>query len=103
MGRMEDERGDAERDRDIEGMLGGGRRSAGGEGLVDRAKGAWVRVRRGHAGLRKGVKRVIEKWAQSKPDSTIRKTAGLCWSITGGLLAGQTLVFAKSAVKVRLA
>lgn len=103
MGRVEDERGDAERNTDIEGMLGGGRRSAGGgEGFIERVKAGWVRVRRGHAGLRKGVKRVVEKWAQSKPDSTIRKTAGLCWSITGGLLAGQTLVFAKSAVKVRV-
>lgn len=53
--------------------------------------------------FRHAVKARIENWSVSKPDLVIRKTAGVAWSVSGGLLAGQTLVFAKSAVKLATA
>ncbi|KAK4703698.1 magnesium transporter, partial [Phenoliferia sp. Uapishka_3] len=92
MARVEDERGDAEGERE---MGDGGRK----EVLVG-WRAVRGRVAKMHGRVRKTVKRQLERWSQSRPDSTIRKAAGLCWSITGGLLAGQTLVFAKSAVKL---
>lgn len=106
MARVIDERGDADRgDVDIDTMLdgGGGRRgSLEGDGMVARARG-WKRAfDRSHGQARRAVRRMVEGFSQSRPDVTIRKVAGLCWSVTGGLLAAQTLVLAKSAVKVRL-
>ncbi|KAI5478684.1 DUF805 domain membrane protein [Pseudohyphozyma bogoriensis] len=93
MNRVEDERGDAERE---ERMGAGGRKGPPKEGWR-----GWVeRVRKSESVLRGGLKGALEKWTQSRPDEMIRKLAGLCWSITGGLLAGQTLVLAKSAVKL---
>lgn len=90
MARVEDER----EERELE-MGAGGRRA------TEVGWKRWVGVvRKGHSGARKAVKGALERYTQSRPDSSIRKLAGLCWSITGGLLAGQTLVFAKSAVKV---
>jgi hypothetical protein len=47
------------------------------------------------------VKGQIGRWSATKPEVTIRKVAGFSWAVTGGLLSGQTLVLAKSAVKVR--
>lgn len=100
MARVTDERGSADRDADIDGMLdgGGGRRIVQEDGGV---KGLLRKVKGRHGKVRRWIKRGLEKWSQSRPDSTIRKVAGIAWSITGGLLAGQTLVLAKSFVKVR--
>lgn len=53
--------------------------------------------------FRHAVKSRIETWSVSKPDIVLRKMSGVAWSVTGGLLAGQTLVFAKSAVKLATA
>ena len=91
MARVEDERGE-EGERE---MGDGGRKNVaiGWRAYLEKAQAMKGRVRR-------NIKGALERWSQSRPDSTIRKTAGLCWSLTGGLLAGQTLVFAKSAVKV---
>ena len=50
--------------------------------------------------IRFGIKQGIERWTVSKPDIVLRKLSGVAWATTGGLLAGQTLVFAKSAVKL---
>lgn len=90
MARVEDEREEAELE-----MGDGGRRKVE-QGW--RAQLGKVQAIKGR--LRRIVKKALERWSQSRPDSTIRKAAGLSWSVTGGLLAGQTLVFAKSAVKV---
>ncbi|GAA5915969.1 hypothetical protein JCM5296_000496 [Sporobolomyces johnsonii] len=106
MARITDERGDAERDGSgIDAMVGGGggRRLANpyeGQGFVGRLKSWRDAVRRTHGRLRKTVKGFVERWSQSRPDTSIRKLAGLCWSVTGGMLSGQTLVLAKSAVKL---
>ncbi|ORY62722.1 hypothetical protein BCR35DRAFT_308959 [Leucosporidium creatinivorum] len=103
MARITDERGDAEREADIEGMLdgGGGRRgSIEGAGFVAKARRWKAGFDKSHGQLRRRVRRMVEKYSQSRPDSTIRKLAGLCWSVTGGLLAGQTLILAKSGVKL---
>ena len=56
-------------------------------------------TRRRHA-LRFRIKKVIENWSDSRPDIIIRKLSGVAWAVSGGILAGQTLVFAKSAVKL---
>lgn len=50
--------------------------------------------------VRFAIKKAVENWTVSKPDVVIRKLSGLTWAVAGGLLAGQTLVFAKSAVKL---
>lgn len=55
--------------------------------------------RRRHA-VRFRVKRLFENWSVSRPDIVIRKLSGVAWAVSGGLLAGQTLIFAKSAVKL---
>lgn len=40
-----------------------------------------------------------DAWARTKSDIVVRQLAGFAWALAGGLLAGATLVFAKSAVK----
>ncbi|GAA5931386.1 hypothetical protein JCM1841_002800 [Sporobolomyces salmonicolor] len=106
MARITDERGDDERDvSGIDAMVGGGggRRLANpyeGQGFVGRLKGWRDGVKRTQGRLRKKVRGLVERWSQSRPDTSIRKLAGLCWSVTGGMLSGQTLVLAKSAVKL---
>lgn len=99
MARVTDERGDADRDVDIDGMLGsgGGRRGSAHAGGF---KAFLAMVKRSHGHVRRFIKKTLEQWSQSRPDSTIRKAAGLSWSVVGGILAGQSLIFAKSGVKV---
>jgi hypothetical protein len=53
-----------------------------------------------HSTIRYRVLERIEQLTSSKPDSTLKKLAGLFWAISGGLLASQTLIFAKSIVKL---
>jgi hypothetical protein len=55
--------------------------------------------RRRHV-VRLAIKGRIADFFVSKPDIALRKLSGLAWSISGGLLAGQSLVLAKSAVKL---
>jgi hypothetical protein len=50
--------------------------------------------------LQYGIKQGIDRFTVSKPDIVLRKLSGVAWAVCGGLLAGQTLVFAKSAVKL---
>jgi uncharacterized BrkB/YihY/UPF0761 family membrane protein len=96
MERVLDERGEAEVD-PTEGMVGrGGRREAMPEGV----KGVWVRFLRAKKFARRRIKAVVEGWSQSRPDASIRKAGGLSWAITGGVLAGTTLILAKSGVKL---
>ncbi|GAA6003681.1 hypothetical protein JCM10207_003544 [Rhodosporidiobolus poonsookiae] len=107
MARVTDERGDADRDGSgLDAMVsgGGGRRVANPYesdpswlGRMKRARDAWHR-RQGK--VRQVVKVRVERWAQSRPDDSIRKLAGFCWSVCGGLLSGQTLILAKSGVKL---
>lgn len=104
MARVTDERGEAERgERDIDDMVdgGGGRRgNLEGASFMTKVKVWRHDFRRKHGRVRKFVRGYIEAWSQSRPDSSIRKLAGMCWSITGGMLAGQTLILAKSGVKL---
>lgn len=104
MSRVTDERGDAERGEvDIDTMLdgGGGRRgSVEGAGFVANSKRWKAKFDKSHGQLRRATRGALERWSQSRPDTSIRKLAGLCWSVTGGLLAGQTLILAKSGVKL---
>ncbi|MBW0493956.1 hypothetical protein O181_033671 [Austropuccinia psidii MF-1] len=50
--------------------------------------------------LRNWLKSLIERWSISKPDQSLLKLDGLLWGSSAGLLAGQTLIFAKSFVKL---
>ncbi|GAA5979152.1 hypothetical protein JCM5350_007084 [Sporobolomyces pararoseus] len=106
MARIIDERGDAERDGSgIDAMVGGGggRRVANpyeGEGFMGTVKSTRDKLRVGRGKLRAMVKRSIERWSQSRPDASIRKLAGFCWAVAGGLLSGETLILAKSGVKL---
>lgn len=96
MDRVLDERGEADAD-PTDGMVGrGGRREAAPAGW----KGIWVRTLRAKKFARRTIKGWIEGWSQSKADMTIRKAGGLAWAITGGVLAGTTLILAKSGVKL---
>ncbi|GAA5981382.1 hypothetical protein JCM11641_005301 [Rhodosporidiobolus odoratus] len=104
--RITDERGDADRDGSgLDAMVsgGGGRRNTdpyAGEGFVGKVKSARDSWHRKQGKVRESVKGMVERWSQSRPETSVRKLAGLMWSITGGLLSGQTLVLAKSAVKL---
>ncbi|GAA5907284.1 uncharacterized protein JCM6883_001158 [Sporobolomyces salmoneus] len=106
MARITDDRGDADRDGSgIEAMVGGGggRRVANpyeGEGFMGTVKSTRDRFVEGRGKLRAIVKRSIERWSQSRPDASIRKAAGFAWAVTGGLLSGETLILAKSGVKL---
>lgn len=53
-----------------------------------------------HSTLRSKTLSLIEHYAQSRPDSSIKKLSSFAYAITGGLLAAQTLIFAKSIVKL---
>lgn len=106
MARVIDERGDADADGSgLDAMLegGGGRRNTNpyeGQGFVGKlksARDAW-HVRQGK--VRRVVKEALERWSQSRPDASIRQLAAFAWAVTSGLLSGQTLILAKSGVKL---
>ncbi|KNF06893.1 hypothetical protein PSTG_00209 [Puccinia striiformis f. sp. tritici PST-78] len=50
--------------------------------------------------LRSWLKASIERWSMSRSDQSMMKLDGLLWGCSAGLLAGQTLIFAKSYVKL---
>ena len=60
----------------------------------------WQRVNRQRRIIRSKIKKQVENFSVARPDIVLRKILGLAWAVSGGLLAGQTLVFAKSAVKL---
>ncbi|BGP25889.1 hypothetical protein JCM10295v2_004830 [Rhodotorula toruloides] len=104
--RVLDERGDADRDEaDLTAMVGGGggRRVANpyeGEGWVGRVKSwrdGW-HIAQGKA--RTVVKRAVQRWSEPRPDASIRQLSAFSWAVTSGLLSGQTLILAKSGVKL---
>lgn len=106
MARVIDERGDADADGSgLDAMLegGGGRRNPNpyeGQGFVGKLKSvrdAW-HIRQGK--VRRVVKEALERWSQSRPDASIRQLAAFAWAVTSGLLSGQTLILAKSGVKL---
>lgn len=106
MARVIDERGDADADGSgLDAMLegGGGRRNPNpyeGQGFMGKLKSvrdAW-HVRQGK--VRRVVKEALERWSQSRPDASIRQLAAFAWAVTSGLLSGQTLILAKSGVKL---
>lgn len=50
--------------------------------------------------IRIWIKLSIESWSVSRSDQAMMKLDGLLWGCSAGLLAGQTLIFAKSYVKL---
>ncbi|GAA6049083.1 hypothetical protein JCM3770_003878 [Rhodotorula araucariae] len=106
MARVTDDRGDADRDGSgVDAMMdgGGGRRVSNpyvGEGFVGKVKAARDSWHRHQGKVRKVVKRHIERWSVSRPDTSIKQLAAFMWAVTGGLLSGQTLILAKSGVKL---
>lgn len=86
---------------DIERVLrrGGGRIpiSRPATGFIARSLGPLVFYTRS---LRNWLKQIIERWSVSRPEDLLNKLDGLLWGCGAGLLAGQTLVFAKSYVKL---
>lgn len=106
MARVIDERGDADGDGSrydamVEG--GGGRRVANpyeGEGFLGQLKSIRDAWHRKQGKVRSVLKRSLERWCASRPDSSIRQLAAFAWAVTAGLLSGQTLILAKSGVKL---
>ncbi|SCZ95087.1 BZ3500_MvSof-1268-A1-R1_Chr11-3g03594 [Microbotryum saponariae] len=101
MARIVDDRGEAGMNVDsaIEDMVG-----SGGGRRVSIPPTAWARfkdsTKKSHGFACRFLKRQLERWSQAKPESVIRRAAGFSWSVTAGVLAGQSLVFAKSGVKL---
>ncbi|WAR52022.1 hypothetical protein PtB15_1B461 [Puccinia triticina] len=89
-----------EEDTDVEMVLrrGGGRRSR--SGFLARTTGFLAPALSVQQRLRGGLKGAIEKWSLSRADQSMMKLDGLLWGCSAGLLAGQTLIFAKSYVKL---
>ncbi|GAA5902169.1 hypothetical protein JCM8208_002495 [Rhodotorula glutinis] len=103
MARVTDERGEDRSGLDAMMDGGGGRRVVNpyeGEGFVGKVKSARDAWRRRQGQVRKVVKGHVERWSASRPDTSIRRLAAFLWAVSGGLLSGQTLVLAKSGVKL---
>ncbi|BGP49693.1 hypothetical protein JCM10450v2_005598 [Rhodotorula kratochvilovae] len=106
MARVSDDRGDADRDGSgLDAMIdgGGGRRVTNpyeGEGFVGKVKAVRDAWHRRQGKIRLVVKRQVEQWSVSRPDTSIKQLAAFMWAVTGGLLSGQTLILAKSGVKL---
>lgn len=100
-GKLEDDRGDVDGERGIEGMTGGRRTTLSpSPSLLDRLRHSLASLRHYVARSRKFLKAHLESWAQSSSDIAVRKLAGLSYAITGGMYAGITLILAKSFVKL---
>lgn len=100
-GKVEDDRGDAEGDRGIQGMTGGRRTALSATpSLLDRARHYFAYLQHFISLSRSFLKTRLEHWAQSSSDIAVRKLAGLSYAITGGMYAGITLILAKSFVKM---
>jgi uncharacterized membrane protein len=67
---------------------------------ADANAGLWARIKAKERAFRSWTKGWMERWAMSRADESVRRVCGLLWSLAAGLLAGQTLVFAKSFVKL---
>ncbi|KAH8930015.1 hypothetical protein BT69DRAFT_1345539, partial [Atractiella rhizophila] len=96
-----------ESDSETETQTNGGRRrldvAMEKKSLADRAKMVleWGKKGKKRARrVRRNVKARFEGWSMRQQEITVKKTVGFLWAATGGLLAGQSLVFAKSAVKL---
>lgn len=106
MARVIDERGEDDRDGSgVDAMLegGGGRRVANpyeGQGFVGQVKSFRDAWHRKQGRIRRVVKQALERWTSARPDSSIRQLAAFAWAVTSGLLSGQTLILAKSGVKL---
>ena len=100
-GKLEDDRGDVEGDRGIEGMTGGRRTTLfATPSLLDRFRHSIASLRHFISLTRQFLKTHLETWAQSSSDVAVRKLSGLCYAVTGGMYAGITLILAKSFVKL---
>ncbi|PLW23342.1 hypothetical protein PCANC_20185 [Puccinia coronata f. sp. avenae] len=86
-----------EEDTDVEMVLrrGGGRKSQ--SGLLARTLLPILSLQQK---FRTWLKNSIERWSSSRADQSMMKLDGLLWGCSAGLLAGQTLIFAKSYVKL---
>jgi len=89
-----------EEDTDVEMVLrrGGGRKSR--SGILARTIHFLSPLLSSQQNLRAWLKNSIERWSMSRADESMMKLDGLLWGCSAGLLAGQTLIFAKSYVKL---
>ncbi|EFP74617.1 uncharacterized protein PGTG_00573 [Puccinia graminis f. sp. tritici CRL 75-36-700-3] len=89
-----------EEDTDVEMVLrrGGGRKSR--SGFMERTFSFLSPLLSLQQRLRTWLKVSIERWSMSRSDQSMMKLDGLLWGCSAGLLAGQTLIFAKSYVKL---
>ncbi|KAH9811772.1 hypothetical protein DFH28DRAFT_900058 [Melampsora americana] len=87
---------------DVERVLrrGGGRSAAGSKSPLSSIAHFFGPIIVQKDSLRNSLKQTIERWSMTRPDDTLLKLDGLLWGTAAGLLAGQTLVFAKSYVKL---
>lgn len=87
---------------DVERVLrrGGGRSAAGTQSHLSSITRFFGPMIVQKDSLRNSLKQIIERWSMTRPDDTLFKLDGLLWGTAAGLLAGQTLVFAKSYVKL---
>ncbi|CAH7669922.1 expressed protein, partial [Phakopsora pachyrhizi] len=60
----------------------------------------WRALMKSYRSVKQSVKLRIEGWSVSRSEQTLMKLDGLLWGCGAGLLAGQTLIFAKSYVKL---
>lgn len=89
-----------EEDTDVEMVLrrGGGTKSH--SGILARTIHLLSPLLSSQQKLRAWLKNSIERWSMSRADQSMMKLDGLLWGCSAGLLAGQTLIFAKSYVKL---
>jgi hypothetical protein len=89
-----------EEDTDVEMVLrrGGGRKTR--SGFLERTFSFLRPLFSLQQRLRTWLKVSIERWSMSRSDQSLMKLDGLLWGCSAGLLAGQTLIFAKSYVKL---
>lgn len=76
-------------------------RGGGGRRPVDpNANSFLAAVQRVRGAIRRVLKGYFADWAARQPDANVKRIGGFLWSVVAGLLASQTLIFAKSAVKL---
>lgn len=89
------ERQTIERDEPVDELAsyGASRRAA-----LRAAHGAIASARRLQQRFRRLLTGRLESWTASKPDIVLQRTAGIMHAVTGGLLSGQTITYAKSVI-----
>lgn len=67
-------------------------------GLNPRAapEGFWASVKARQKTAAEFLRRHMARWAETKPDPSVKKALGFLWAVNAGILSGQTLIFGKS-------